>query len=148
VVTTKKRRTAYRLLLKELPEPLRALPKRALADLLRMWHDGLVRQVTSFPTDMRIERWMFEQCPGIQRAQMTALAEQLRENEMVLRPKVQALTARTLPWRRRVAASRRRATLASVLAGVGLGGSELEPPCAASFWFAFAWSPCLVPAIR
>ena len=96
LVTRKERKTAYRLLLKELPGPLRTLPERALANLLRIWHDGIVRQVTSFPTDMRIERGMFERCPGMRGVQATALVQQLRENEMVLRPEVRALTARTV----------------------------------------------------
>ena len=123
LVTSKARTTAYRLLLRELPGPLRALPKRALADLLRTWHDGIVRQVTSFLTDMRIEGWLFDQCPGMRGAQVTALAEQLRENEMVLRPKVQALTARTV-YRANVAINCAFAQFVALL----LGESSLPEP--------------------
>ena len=96
LITRKERRTAYRLLLKELPEPLRALPERALADLFRTWHDGIVRQVTSFPADIRIEAWLYDCYPRMREVQVAALVEQLRENETVLRPEVAALTPRTV----------------------------------------------------
>lgn len=96
VVTRTERTTVYHLLLREFRGPLRALPERALAHVFRMLHEGIVRQVTSFPADMRIEGWMFEECPGMRGAQVTALVEQLRENEMVLRPEVRDLTPRTV----------------------------------------------------
>ncbi len=95
-VGRKERMIAYGQLLNELPGLVRPLPEKAIAKLLRMWHDGIVRQVTSFPADIRIEAWLYDCYPRMREVQVAALVEQLRENETVLRPEVAALTPRTV----------------------------------------------------
>ena len=91
-VGRKERMIAYGRLLEELSNPLRLLPEQAVAGLLRTWHDGIVRQVSSFPVDIRIEAWLYEHYPGMREAQVPALVEQLVENQMVLRPEVATST--------------------------------------------------------
>ncbi len=63
-----------------------------LAVLLRMWHDGVIRQLGNLPVDMRIERWLFEKYPGLHTLQRRALLGQLTENAKVLSRQVRGFT--------------------------------------------------------
>lgn len=94
-IAKKQRRTAEHQLRKELPVPMWALSPAVLRDLLRIWHEGSVRQVSTYPADIRIEAWMFAKFPEMRAAQRTALIQQLRENELVLHPRVQSMTSKT-----------------------------------------------------
>lgn len=126
------RTIAYGQLLEELPGPVRSLPEGAVAKLLRMWHDGIVRQVTSFPADIRIEAWLYDCYPRMRGVQVAALVEQLTENEKVLRPEVAALTPRTV-YR------------ASILINCAFAQSLAllldEPACVVAILFSFASRP-------
>jgi hypothetical protein len=57
-----------------------------------MWVGGLVTQVTNYPADMRIERWLRTDYPALSEVQEMSLRDQLRENEMVLKPRVRGFT--------------------------------------------------------
>ena len=63
-----------------------------LSELVTMWHGGLIRQLTNVPIDMRIERWLYEEHPGLRDYQIPALFEQLTENAQVLSPQGKELT--------------------------------------------------------
>lgn len=65
-----------------------------LSQLVTMWHGGIIRQLTNMPVDMRIERWLYEEHPGLREYQVPALIEQLRENFQVLSSQVKELTPR------------------------------------------------------
>lgn len=68
------------------------LPEEATNRLMRLWHEGIVRQVSNIPVDMRIERWMFENYEGLGPFQRQALRRELKENARVLDSKVKAFT--------------------------------------------------------
>ncbi|MBI3413004.1 MAG: hypothetical protein HY051_02920 [Candidatus Aenigmarchaeota archaeon] len=70
----------------------RGMPEEALGHVLKMWHDGVVRQVNNMPVDMRIERWMYESYEGLRPAQRRALRRQVEQNAEGLKPAVQAFT--------------------------------------------------------
>lgn len=90
------RETAQHRLRQELPALMRYLPKAAQRDLLRIWHEGIVRQVSTYPADIRIEEWMFDQFPEMRSAQRAALVQQLKENELVLVPRVESISSKTV----------------------------------------------------
>ncbi len=52
--------------------------------LFRMWHDGAIRQLGNFPVDMRIERWLSDEYPGLRAMQRDALSEQVREGKRTM----------------------------------------------------------------
>lgn len=68
------------------------LSEEALGELLTMWHEGLVRQLTNYPADMRIERWLKSNYPGLDEPQERSIRHQLRENEQVLGRSVKDFT--------------------------------------------------------
>jgi len=71
----------------EIHELSRVLPFDGLAKVVNMWFDGLVRQLTSFPSDMRIEQWLHDDYPGLSVYHVASLRKQQEEA-------VQSLTAR------------------------------------------------------
>jgi len=68
------------------------LPENALAELLTMWHHGLIRQLTSYPADFRIERWLKERYRDLAEAQKESILHQLSENDKVLMTQARELT--------------------------------------------------------
>jgi len=90
------RETAQHRLRQELPALIRYLPEAAQRSLLRLWHEGIVRQVSTYPADVRIEEWMFEQLPEMRSSQRAALVRQLKENELVLVPRVESITSQSV----------------------------------------------------
>lgn len=72
------------------------LPESALGELTSIWHAGIVRQLTNVPADMRIERWLYEEHPGLREYQVSALLEQLGQNTQVLSSQVMELTPKKI----------------------------------------------------
>ena len=70
----------------------KGLPDFVLEDMANIWHEGVVRQVSNFPVDMRIERWLYEGYEGLRPAQRKALKGQLVENLLSLGPSIRAST--------------------------------------------------------
>ena len=68
------------------------MPVQAVGRLLTIWHEGLIAQVTSCPADLRIERWMYVEYPGLRDHQERSLARQLTEYAQVLSPEVRDIT--------------------------------------------------------
>lgn len=68
------------------------MPESALGRLLNMWLEGIVRQVWNFPADMRIERWLKGNYPGLASLQETALRGQVEENQRTLPNSIKEMT--------------------------------------------------------
>lgn len=68
------------------------VPEHAIGELFTMYHQGLIFQVVNFPADMRIERWLRENYPGLGEPQEHSIRQQLIENEQPLRRQVKELT--------------------------------------------------------
>ena len=71
---------------------LQELTARTLAPDIQ----DILRQVSNYPADIRIEEWMFDQFPEMRCAQRAALVQQLKKNELVLVPRVESISARTV----------------------------------------------------
>jgi len=97
VVTGECRSRALRQLLPELEILLRrGFPAAALAEVFPIWLSGTVAQLSDTPSDVRIERWLFEKHPNLGDAQRSSLREQSRTLQMVLRPQVERITPPSL----------------------------------------------------
>ena len=90
------RAIAQHRLRQEVPPFIRYLPQAAQRSLLGLWHEGIVRQVSTYPADVRIEEWIFEQFPEMRGTQRAALVRHLEENELVLVPRVESVSAKTV----------------------------------------------------
>lgn len=91
-VRAEQRRMVNRRLLSEMPAEALLLPPEAVKELLSIWHAGVVRQVTNYPIDLRIQRWLFKEYPGMGDLHREALREQLREDQAVLAPEIEFFT--------------------------------------------------------
>jgi len=67
-----------------------------LSKLFDMLYPGTIRQVTNFPIDIRIERWLFEDYPDLRDTQRRSLLAELEENRQVLAPGIASTTPRTI----------------------------------------------------
>lgn len=72
------------------------LPPRALADLLKLWHEGLVSNLASVPADLWIERWIREQHPQLREQQAESIEEQAAEYERGLGPGPRTFTPKVV----------------------------------------------------
>jgi hypothetical protein len=86
------REVVYELKEHLLRQERKGMPETLLTYLFEAWHQGLVRQLTNIPVDMRIERRIKENYAGLGSIQRKALKEELRLSYLALKPGVQALT--------------------------------------------------------
>lgn len=72
------------------------MPDFAIAEMIDFLHKGVVRQVTNFPADFRIERWLREEYPGLQEFQEPALRRQHEDQLKTVRPEVKEMTPKRM----------------------------------------------------
>lgn len=68
------------------------VPEAGLVELAEFLHVGIVRQVMNYPADMRIERWLRTDYPGLSGLQEEALRGQLQDNLKASSPGVREMT--------------------------------------------------------
>ncbi len=97
VMSRERRAIAIRQLRPELTGLLRAgLPEGALHEVLPIWLSGTIAQISDTPSDIRIERWLWSEYPGLREAQRASLVDQVRTLHLVLRRPVEEVTPRSL----------------------------------------------------
>lgn len=72
------------------------MPDFAISEMIDFLHQGIVRQVTNFPADFRIERWLREKYPGLQEFQEPALRRQHVEQLKTIEPEVKEMTSQLM----------------------------------------------------
>lgn len=83
---------AFTPLMPEVERIVAGMPGNVGPELLGMLYNGLVRQVTNFPADIAIERWLAAEYPDLHDAQRASLRRQLRDSEAGLDRKVRVMT--------------------------------------------------------
>jgi len=71
------------------------LPFNKLAQIVNLWHDGIVRQVTNFPPDIMVEKWIYDKYPKLRPYQSRCINKQHREALAGLSMQVMETT----PWK-------------------------------------------------
>lgn len=74
----------------------KGIPPGFIIDSFDLFYGGLIRQLTSIPTDMRIEEWMADSYPWLHHVQEDALKSQVKESHAVMKPEIEELTPRTV----------------------------------------------------
>jgi hypothetical protein len=64
---------------KEIIELTKILSEDKLAHIINLWYNGLVRQVTNFPPDIMIEKWIFDKFPKLRPLQLESIKKQHAE---------------------------------------------------------------------
>ena len=70
----------------------KALPLERLAQIINLWFDGIVRQVTNFPPDIMIEKWLYDEYPELGPYQVASLQKQHEEAIAGLKDEVRQIT--------------------------------------------------------
>ncbi len=55
------------------------LSEDKIAHIVNLWYNGLIRQVTNFPPDIMIEKWIFDQFPTLRTLQLESIKKQHAE---------------------------------------------------------------------
>jgi len=63
----------------EIQELSAILPFDRLAQVVNLWYDGAFRQVTNFPPDIMIEKWLYDNYPELREYQLTSITKQQQE---------------------------------------------------------------------
>jgi hypothetical protein len=67
-----------------------------LAQIINMWYAGLFKQLTSYPSDIRIEQWLYDEYPELRTVQSQSLKKQFEEALAGLSAKAESITPRTI----------------------------------------------------
>lgn len=81
---------------RELGKELSHLPEAMKAQLLDVWLGGLIRQVTSLPVCVRIERWIHREYPSLRDEQRLYLDKDVQRTLQGLSKKVERMTPKTI----------------------------------------------------
>ena len=68
------------------------LPIERLGQILNLWFTGTIRQVTNFPPDIMIEKWLYDDYPGLRPYQLESIKKQHSEGIVGLKEDVRSLT--------------------------------------------------------
>jgi len=91
--TTVTREKAIRELYPELQRLVDSgVPEGALADLMPIWLGGTITQLADTPSDIHIERWIWERLPEMRAVQEESLLSQAQANAASMKPVVAAFT--------------------------------------------------------
>jgi hypothetical protein len=72
------------------------IPMEKLGTIFDHWFHGIISQVTNIPVDMRIEKWIFDNYPGLRDSQISSIDRQMKEATQVLSKRVKDLTPKKL----------------------------------------------------
>ena len=70
----------------------KAIPMRKLVQVVNTWRNGLVMQLTSYPPDIMIEKWIYYSYPELRPFQLKSLEKQNKQALMGISRNVQTIT--------------------------------------------------------
>jgi len=72
------------------------LSEDKIIQIVNLWYNGLIRQVTNFPPDIMIEKWIFDQFPKLRPLQLESIKKQHTEAIDGLKEAVSKITPTTI----------------------------------------------------
>jgi hypothetical protein len=72
------------------------IPFEKLSRIVNVWYDGLVRQLTNYPPDIMIEKWLYDKYPGLRPYQLESIQKQHKDALVGLSDEVRELTPRKI----------------------------------------------------
>lgn len=64
----------------EMTELVKVIPGERIPQLMDFCYNGLVHQLTNFPPDIMIEKWIFNEFPALRQLQLKSLNKQLADS--------------------------------------------------------------------
>jgi hypothetical protein len=89
---TENKRIALIKIENELFKLSKDIPIEKLSSLFEIWFNGIIKQLTNFPVDMRIEQWIFENYPELRKSQKITIEKQIRENVQALSENIKKIS--------------------------------------------------------
>lgn len=68
------------------------IPFEKLSKFVNIWYDGLVRQLTNYPPDIMIEKWLYDKYPSLRPFQLESIQKQHKDALVGLSDEVRELT--------------------------------------------------------
>lgn len=68
------------------------IPMHMLPEIVNIWYQGLIRQLTNMPPDIMIERWIYSEYPDLRTVQMASLKRQHSEAIVGLSKRMKEMT--------------------------------------------------------
>lgn len=68
------------------------IPIEKMSSLFELWFNGIIKQLTNYPVDMRIEQWIYDNYPELRKAQRITVDKQIRENVQALSEKIKKIS--------------------------------------------------------
>ncbi|MCG6534854.1 MAG: hypothetical protein L7F78_09220 [Syntrophales bacterium LBB04] len=72
------------------------LPIDKLSQIVNLWYHGIIRQVTNFPSDIMIEKWLYDDYPDLRKYQLQSIRKQLKDSLDGLKDQVRKITPPTI----------------------------------------------------
>jgi len=72
------------------------LTAEELRQLINMWYEGLVRQLTNVPPDLMIEKWLYNEYPDLRTYQLKSIQKQHKEAIQALSDEVRKITPKKI----------------------------------------------------
>lgn len=72
------------------------LSEDQIAQMVNIWYNGLIMQVTNLPPDIMVEKWIYDRYPKLRPLQMKSLNKQLKDAVGGLTEKVSRITPYTI----------------------------------------------------
>jgi hypothetical protein len=72
------------------------LPFQKLVQIANLWYSGMIKQLTNFPSDIRIEQWIYDDYPDLRTYQSQYMKKQYDEAVQGLSSQVEKMTPRKL----------------------------------------------------
>ena len=72
------------------------LPFDGLVEIVNLWYNGIVKQLTNFPPDIMIEKWIYNEYPELRPYQSQSIRKQHKEALTALSAEVAKMTPRKI----------------------------------------------------
>jgi hypothetical protein len=83
---------ALRKIENEIAGIAKILPEDQTAHIIELWYSGLIRQLTNFPPDIMIEKWIYDRFPMLRELQLESIKKQHAEAVSGLTETVRKIT--------------------------------------------------------
>ena len=80
----------------EIEKLSQVIPFDGLVQIVDMWYTGTIRQLTSFPSDIMIEKWIYDEYPELRPYQSASIKKQYDEAIQGLSGRVEGMTPRKM----------------------------------------------------
>ena len=80
----------------EIQQLSQMIPFERLGQIANMWYAGMIKQLTNYPSDIMIEKWIYDEYPDLRPCQSQYMKKQYGEAVQALSSQVERMTPRKI----------------------------------------------------